>query len=114
MMFPTFRTLAVALFIATVVAIAPSAPTMAQTNAQPQKLTGSAGLLAEGWSTEAKEADAYFDNYRFRNGKRSRACTCTMPPLARSTATRRATPTMPSLFSIGPMRAVDRSSLPII
>lgn len=69
MMFPTFRTLAVALFIATVVAIAPSAPTMAQTNAQPQKLTGSAGLLAEGWSTEAKEADAYFDNYRFRNGE---------------------------------------------
>ena len=69
MRFPTFQKLAVALSIATFGVVAPFAHTMAQTNAQPQKLTGSAALFAEGQSTEAKQADAYFDNYPFRSGE---------------------------------------------
>src|ERR1700726_2008 len=69
MRFPTFQKLAVALSIATFGVVAPFTHTMAQTNAQPQKLTGSAALFAEGQSTEAKQADAYFDNYPFRSGE---------------------------------------------
>src|SRR5580692_8600797 len=69
MRFPTFQKLAVALSIATFGVVAPFRHTMAQTNAQPQKLTGSAALFAEGQSTEAKQADAYFDNYPFRSGE---------------------------------------------
>lgn len=69
MRLPTFRKLAVALAIASVGAAASLTRVMAQTPPQPQKLTGSAALFAEGQNTEAKQADAFFDNYRFRNGE---------------------------------------------
>jgi homoserine O-acetyltransferase len=42
---------------------------VAQTNAPPQKLTGSAAAYAQGQSTEAKPSDALFENYRFRSGE---------------------------------------------
>jgi homoserine O-acetyltransferase/O-succinyltransferase len=69
MRLPVFQKLAVALAIASVGAAASFTRVMAQTPSQPQKLTGSAALFAEGQSTEAKQADAYFDNYRLRNGE---------------------------------------------
>jgi homoserine O-acetyltransferase/O-succinyltransferase len=69
MRLPTFRKLAVALAIASVGAAASLTRVMAQTPSQPQKLTGSAALFAEGQSPEAKQADAFFDNYRLRNGE---------------------------------------------
>lgn len=69
MRLPVFHKLAVALAIASVGAAASFTRVMAQTPSQPQKLTGSAASYAEGQSTEAKQADAYFDNYRFRNGE---------------------------------------------
>jgi homoserine O-acetyltransferase/O-succinyltransferase len=64
-----FQKLAAALSIASIGAVAPLTHIMAQTNVQPQTPTGSAVLFAEGQSTEAKQADVYFDKYRFRSGE---------------------------------------------
>jgi homoserine O-acetyltransferase/O-succinyltransferase len=64
-----FKKLTVALAIASVGATALVTRAMAQTPSEPRKLTGSAALYAEGQDTQAKQADAFFDNYRFRNGE---------------------------------------------
>ncbi len=85
---------------------------MAQTNAPPQKLTGSAGFYAEGQSTDAKQIDVYFDDYRFRSGETIPRLRLHYATLARPTATRRATSTMPFSSSIGRTPAAERCSRP--